>query len=136
MTLDERLENVAVIGAAGKMGSGIAVMIAQEMAKLKLKPENSDKVYRLYLIDINEKALDGLRSYMKTQLTKVAEKSTVALRGLYAAREDLVENRQVIDAFVADISHTKLVYEITHLNFAVTLLWHELTYFLVFLKKK
>ncbi len=102
MTLNERLENVAVIGAAGKMGSGIAVMIAQEMAKLKLKPENSDKIYRLYLIDINEKALDGLRSYMKVQLTKAAEKSTVLLRSLYAARKDLVENRQVIDAFVED----------------------------------
>lgn len=102
MTLDERLENVAIIGAAGKMGSGIGVMVAQEMAKLKLRPENSDKIYRLYLIDINEKALDDLRSYMKAQLTKVAEKSTVSLRGLYAGRDDLVENQQVIDAFVDD----------------------------------
>jgi 3-hydroxyacyl-CoA dehydrogenase len=102
MTLDERLENVVIIGAAGKMGSGIAVMLAQEMAKMKLKPENSGKMYRLYLIDINEKALDGLRSYMKAQLIKAAEKSTVIVRELYADREDLVENRQVIDAFVDD----------------------------------
>jgi len=102
MTLDERMENVAIIGAAGKMGSGIGVMVAQEMAKLKLRTENNDKIYRLYLIDINEKALDGLRSYMKAQLTKGAEKSTVSLRGLYADRDDLVENQQVIDAFVDD----------------------------------
>lgn len=100
MNLDERLENVSVIGAAGKMGSGIAVLIAQEMARLKMKPENKDRVYRLNLIDASEKALDGLRVYMKTQLLKAAEKSTVALRDLYGDREDLVENSEVINAFV------------------------------------
>ncbi len=100
MTLDERLENVAIIGAAGKMGSGIAVLIAQEMAKLKAKPENSEKIYRLNLIDISEKALDGLRGYMKSQLIKAAEKSASALRELYRTREDLIENAEVINAFV------------------------------------
>lgn len=102
MNLDERLENVTVIGAAGKMGSGIGVLIAQEMAKLRLKPENKDKVYSLNLIDVSEPALDGLRAYMKAQLTKAAEKSTVLLRGLYKDRADLVENSDIINAFVDD----------------------------------
>jgi len=102
MNLDERLQNVAVIGAAGKMGSGIGVLIAQEMAKLRLQPENKDNVYRLYLIDISEKALDGLRGYMRAQLTKRAEKTTVLLRKLYADRKDLIENSDIIDAFVED----------------------------------
>lgn len=102
MNLDERLQNVTVIGAAGKMGSGIGVLIAQEMAKLKLKPENKEKVYRLNLIDVSEQALDGLRVYMKAQLLKVAEKSTVLLRSLYEDRKDLVENSEIINAFVDD----------------------------------
>jgi len=100
MNLDERLENVSVLGAAGKMGSGIAVLIASEMAKLKIK--NPDKLYRLNLIDVNEKVLDGLLAYIKAQITKVAEKSTVFLRSAYADRADLVENREIIDAFVYD----------------------------------
>lgn len=100
MTLDDRLENVAIIGAAGKMGSGIGVLIAQEMAKLKLKPENKDKIYRLNLIDISESALDGLRGYMKAQLVKRTEKSTVLLRRIYEDRKDLVENADIINAFV------------------------------------
>jgi 3-hydroxyacyl-CoA dehydrogenase len=104
MTLDGRLQNVAVIGAAGKMGSGIAVLLAQEMAKLKLQPANKDKIYRLNLIDVSEDALDGLRSYMRAQLLKVAEKSTVLLRNIYAEREDLIENAEIINAFVADSS--------------------------------
>ncbi|MCK4694487.1 MAG: 3-hydroxyacyl-CoA dehydrogenase family protein, partial [Candidatus Cloacimonetes bacterium] len=102
MNLDERLQNVAVVGAAGKMGSGIAVLVAQEMAKLKLMPENKNKIYRLNLIDVTEEALDGLRGYMKTQLIKVAEKSTVLLRTIYKDRKNLIENADIINTFVDD----------------------------------
>lgn len=111
MNLDERLQNVTVIGAAGKMGSGIGVLIAQEMARLKLMPENKDKIYRLNLVDVSEQALDGLRSYMKAQLVKAAEKSTVLLRDLYKDRKDLVENSDIIDAFV-DASTSVLNYSV------------------------
>ena len=102
MNLNERLQNVAVVGAAGKMGSGIAVLVAQEMTKLKLKPENKGKIYRLNLVDITEKALDGLRGYMKAQLLKAAEKSTVLLRTIYADRKDLIENADIINTFTDD----------------------------------
>ncbi|MGB8657872.1 MAG: 3-hydroxyacyl-CoA dehydrogenase family protein [Candidatus Zixiibacteriota bacterium] len=102
MTFDERLKNVSVIGAAGKMGSGISLLLAQEMARRKLLPENKGSTFRLHLIDVNEAALDGLNSYLKTQLVKAGEKSTVMLRELYKDRDDLVENYDVIDAFVDD----------------------------------
>lgn len=102
MTFDERLRNVSVIGAAGKMGSGIALLLAQEMAMRKLLPENKNSSYHLYLIDVNESALDGLQRYLKSQLVKAGEKTTVTLRELYKDREDLVENYDVIDAFVGD----------------------------------
>jgi len=98
MNLDDLLENVSVIGAAGKMGSGISTLIAQEIAGLKIK--NPEKVYRLNLIDVNEAGIDGLRTYIKTQLIKIAEKTIVALRQAYDSREDLVENQDVIDAYV------------------------------------
>ena len=101
MTLDERLENVAVIGAAGKMGSGIVLLLAQEMAKLKIK--NPDKGYHLYALDVSEKALDGLMSYMRAQATKAAEKSCMMLRELYKGRADLVENYDIIDQFTHDV---------------------------------
>ncbi len=102
MDLDTRLENVAVLGAAGKMGSGIALLLAQEMATAKLKPENKDRTYVLHVIDVNEEALTGLLGYLRAQLTKAAEKSIVPLRELYADRDDLVENYDVIAAFVED----------------------------------
>jgi 3-hydroxyacyl-CoA dehydrogenase len=93
---------VAVLGAAGKMGSGIALLLAQELARIRLTPEGKGKVFRLALIDLNEAALDGLLSYLRAQLVKRAEKSVGQLRELYAERSDLVENGEMIDAFVAD----------------------------------
>jgi 3-hydroxyacyl-CoA dehydrogenase len=40
MNYNERLQNVSVLGAAGKMGSGILLLTAVEMADLSLQPEN------------------------------------------------------------------------------------------------
>ena len=53
MDLDSRLAHVAVIGAAGKMGSGITLLMAQEMARLTLLPENKGKLFRLKAIDLD-----------------------------------------------------------------------------------
>ncbi|UCE05208.1 MAG: 3-hydroxyacyl-CoA dehydrogenase family protein, partial [bacterium] len=103
MTLNERLTNVSIIGAAGKMGSGIALLLAQEMALLKLKTENKDKKFRLNCIDMNEDALDGLLQYIRSQSLRTAEKSTVQLRDLYADRADLVENSEIIQQFIQDV---------------------------------
>ncbi len=101
MTLVQRLENVGVIGAAGKMGSGIVLLLAQEMAKLKIK--NPDRGYYLYAMDVSEKALDGLMLYLRAQATKAAEKGCVALRDLYRDRNDLVENYDIIAQFTNDV---------------------------------
>lgn len=101
MTLDQRLENVAVLGAAGKMGSGITLLIAQEMAKLKIK--NPDKGYYLYALDISEKSLDGLLAYIRQMATKSAEKGCVMLRELYKERADLIENYDIINQFTQDV---------------------------------
>ena len=102
MTFDERIRNVTIIGAAGKMGSGIALLMAGEMAKSKLKPENKNVRFRLNLMDVNDDALDGLLGYLRSQLTKIGEKSCVMLRELYKDRDDLVENFDIIPAFVDD----------------------------------
>jgi len=101
MDLSERLQNVAVLGAAGKMGSGISLLLARDLAMTKLAPENKDKVYRLALLDLNEASLDGLMNYLRAQLLKMAEKSVVQLRGLFADRKDLVENGDMIQEFVS-----------------------------------
>lgn len=98
MTYNERLQNVAVLGAAGKMGSGILLLTAVHLADLSL--QNKDKTYVLYAIDVSDEALNGLTDYLRVQVRKIAEKKTVWLREMYAGREDLIENFDIIDEYI------------------------------------
>lgn len=100
MNLSDRLGNVAILGAAGKMGSGIALLLAKELARTRLLPEGKGKLFRLALIDVSEPGLDGLMRYLRKQLNGLAEKSIVELRTLYADREDLIENGEMVGEFV------------------------------------
>lgn len=102
MNYDERMSRAAVLGAAGKMGSGILLLTAAEMTDISLKPENKNKVFNLFAIDISEEALKGLRKYLAVQLLKIAEKKTVGLRHLYRDRPELIENEDIIRQYVDD----------------------------------
>ena len=103
MTYEERLQNVSVLGAAGKMGSGILLLTAVEMADLSLLPENKGKSFVLNAIDVSPEGLSGLMKYLRDQVRKVAEKKTVWLRKMYADRDDLVENYDIIDEYIFDV---------------------------------
>ena len=103
MNYIDKIERISVLGAAGKMGSGILLLTAVEMAEQSLKPENRERTFVLNAMDVSDKALSGLMQFIKTQATKIAEKKTLALREAYADRKDLVENGDIIDQFVFDV---------------------------------
>jgi 3-hydroxyacyl-CoA dehydrogenase len=103
MSYVDRLENVAVLGAAGKMGSGIVLLTALEMADLALDPAHKDRDFALNAVDVSPQALAGLTKYLRDQVLRTAEKKTVALRGVYAGRADLVENEEIIRQYVEDV---------------------------------
>ncbi len=106
MTYDERLSNVSVLGAAGKMGSGILLLTAIEMTDLSLLPENKDKVFVLNAIDISDAALKGLIEYVRTQTRKFAEKKIVWLREMYKDNPKLVHNVEIIDDYINKVVQT------------------------------
>jgi 3-hydroxybutyryl-CoA dehydrogenase len=103
MNYVERLEKVAVLGAAGKMGSGIVLLTALEMADLSLDPGNRSRDFALYAIDVSEPALAGLLKYLRDQVRRTSEKKAIWLRSVYADRPDLVENEDVIRQYVEDV---------------------------------
>lgn len=103
MNYDERLQYVAVLGAAGKMGSGILLLTAVEMADLSLKPENKGKTFVLNAIDLSDEGLAGLMDYLRVQVLKMAEKKVVWLRQMYADRADLIENYDIINQYINDV---------------------------------
>ncbi len=103
MDYTERLENVTVLGAAGKMGSGILLLTALEMADHSLKPENKNRQFVLNAVDVSHQALSGLMKFLKVQVVKAAEKKTVSLRKVYEDRTDLIENQDIIDQYAFDV---------------------------------
>ena len=101
MDLNTRLHNVAVVGAAGKMGSGISLLLALELAYRAL--EHPDQLYVLSLIDMHDAALQGLVRYIREQAVKDAERQMNRLRALYQDRADLVENGEMVQEFVQEV---------------------------------
>lgn len=100
MNYNERMQKVAVLGAAGKMGSGILLLNAVEVADLSLLPENKGKTFLIYAIDVSEEALSGLIKYVRTQVIKIAEKKINHIREIYKDRMDLVENGEMIEEYI------------------------------------
>jgi 3-hydroxyacyl-CoA dehydrogenase len=85
------------------MGSGILLLTAIEMADQMFKPENKDKDFVLYAVDISDRGLKGLMEYIRGQVLKAAEKRINVLRELYVLRSDLIENGDIINQYVLDV---------------------------------
>jgi 3-hydroxyacyl-CoA dehydrogenase len=99
----QRIQKVSVLGAAGKMGSGILLLTAIEMADQMLKPENIGLLFVLNAIDTSDESLKGLMKYLRAQVLKAAEKKIVTLRRAYLDKAGLIENSEIIDAYVQDV---------------------------------
>jgi 3-hydroxyacyl-CoA dehydrogenase len=112
MNYTERLSKVSVLGGAGKMGSGILLLTALEMADLLLQDKNLKM--ELWAIDLSPDGLRGLKKYLESQVLKAAEKKIVWLRKMYAGRPDLIENGDIIHAYVDEVAG--LINTSTHLS--------------------
>jgi len=112
MNYTDRLKKVSVLGAAGKMGSGILLLTSMEMADQMLQDRSLS--LELWAIDLAPEGLRGLMKYLRSQVLKAAEKKTVWLRKMYADRQDLVENGEIIQAYVDEV--LALVNTSTHIS--------------------
>jgi 3-hydroxyacyl-CoA dehydrogenase len=98
----EALKAAAVLGAGGKMGSGIAWVVLKAMADADAQAHGvpGSGRYELVLIDGDRTAFPRLREYLRGQLRKSAEKNISVLRQWAKDRADLIENGEIIDAYV------------------------------------
>ncbi|MCK4748761.1 MAG: hypothetical protein KAT15_17025, partial [Bacteroidales bacterium] len=100
MKYKDKFYKVTVLGAGGKMGSGILLLTAMEMHRLSCEDPDGNNVYQLNAIDVSEQSLRGIMDYLRTQVQKAAEKQIVYLREIYSQRKDLIENAEIIDQYV------------------------------------
>jgi len=116
MDYSDRFKNVTVLGAGGKMGSGIVLLLSLEMADLSRKPENEEKSFAINAMDVSHDQLKGLIKYLRDQIRRVAEKKIVQLRDIYSERTDLPENWEIIEQYIDDV--LEFVHVSTSLNTA------------------
>lgn len=100
--LDELLKNTTVLGAAGKMGRGIAFLLLEEIVRLEAEKTGDvgSGKYRLLLIDSQHDALEALRDYLEKLLWKSAEKNIVKLRQYFSNNAQLVSNEEIVRYYV------------------------------------
>lgn len=103
MNYDERLSNISILGAAGKMGSGILLLTAIEMADLSFKKENRKLNFILNAVDVSDSALNGLIKYVRLQVRKIAEKKIGLLRDMYSDNPNLVSNHDIIEDYIHQV---------------------------------
>ena len=102
--LRNRLQNVSIIGAGGKMGRGISLVLLKLIVDSNLP--NDLKKCQLILIDNSLENLQSLRTYLKEQLLKYAERNIGSLRQRYIEHSNLVDNSEIIQHFLLDAEST------------------------------
>ena len=103
MQYKEKFRKVSILGAGGKMGSGILLLTAMEMLRLAQNDPEGMSVCELNAIDASAESLRGVMDYLRIQVRKAAEKQIVHLRGVYSGRQDLIENADIIDQYIMDV---------------------------------
>lgn len=92
-------KKIAILGAAGKMGSGITLLAALDLAERVF--ETSSEFY-LYALDVSEESLSGLKKYIETQAGKRGEKNLDALKDRYSG-EDFSADEEIISKYTEDV---------------------------------
>ncbi len=103
MNYKEKFRKVSVLGAGGKMGSGILLLTAMEMFRLAREDPKDAPLYQLNAIDVSEESLRGVMDYLRGQIRKAGEKQIVNLRQVYSNQADLIENGEIIDQYILDV---------------------------------
>jgi 3-hydroxyacyl-CoA dehydrogenase len=115
MQINQALQAVAILGAGGKMGRGIALILLQEVAITELKRTGSleSPQSHFYLIDTSREALTDMHIYLEDRLKRYAEKNINQLREFYDTSTDLVSNSEIVTAFVSGtLAMTEMTIEI------------------------
>ena len=114
MAYENQFKKVAVLGAAGKMGSGILLLTAIEMAKIKFQQDDPDIDLILYAMDVSEEGLQGVMKYIEKQVRKRGERNLEQVKGYYTGDDLKMSDEELVEKYVSDV--TKLIKPVTYLG--------------------
>lgn len=114
MDYENQFRKVAVLGAAGKMGSGILLLTAIEMAKIKFQRDDPEIDFTLYAMDVSEEVLNGVMKYVEKQVRKNGERNIDQVKGYYTGDDLKMSEEDLLEKYVSDV--TKLIKPATSLG--------------------
>ncbi len=114
MAYENQFKKVAVLGAAGKMGSGILLLTAIEMAKIKFQQDDPDIDLTLYAMDVSEEGLKGVMKYIEKQVRKNGERNFDQVKGFYSGNDREMTEEDLLEKYVSDV--IKLIKPVTFLG--------------------
>ena len=99
-------KNISVLGASGKMGRGIVLLLAKKILDYNLKNQQKQK---LFAIDISLHELKNMLLYIELQSIKYAEKNIEAVREIYAHESSLLNDTDFVKLYIRDIQELILI---------------------------
>ena len=115
MEYAKRLSNVSVLGAAGKMGSGILLLMAKELFDLSRQNENNNIEFRLNAIDLSEEGLQGVMKYVEKQTRRAGERKPENIRKYFTDQE--LSDEELVSSYVSGV--LSLIHPTTDLSVAM-----------------
>lgn len=121
--MDEKLKSIlphiAIVGAGGKMGRGVAYLVLKAVIQWNRKYFGFSKPIHVKLIDVNEEALLQCESYLQHLFEKNYEKENEAWRSLYPGEgdryADYIEDVKQVAKYCTDLNAirgSKLIFEV------------------------
>lgn len=86
--LGSNKNHFAVIGAGGKMGSGIMLVLLEALSMEALKVHGAVEGFSLTGMDVQSEALDGLKGYLEKQLARIAQKKKEKLQEFFPVMDE------------------------------------------------
>ena len=114
MEYANRLSNVSILGAAGKMGSGILLLMAQELFDLSRQPEHNRLEFRINAIDVSEEGLNAVMRYVEKQTRKAGERKPENIRKYFPESDG--NDEEVISRYASEV--LALIHPVTELKAA------------------
>ena len=115
MEYAKKLSNVSILGAAGKMGSGILLLMAKELFDLSRQNENNNIEFRLNAIDLSEEGLQGVMKYVEKQTRRAGERKPENIRKYFTDQE--LSDEELVSSYVSGV--LSLIHPTTDLSVAM-----------------
>ncbi len=99
-------KNVGVLGASGKMGRGIVLLLAKKILFQNLKYSRKQKIFAF---DLSIDSLIEMVNYIEFQSIKYSEKNIILLREMYSGRSELFNDTDFVQAYLKDMKELVFV---------------------------